>query len=168
MAMTEVEIRAELNQVKQKIDTLAKEFAVINSQITIRKIELNAEGVSAKPKSTTDPKLIRLLARAQELNEELNGLHKRRKELNKMVPPKVKQKKPRGDRPKNRVYMGSEFRDCTGYERRLALLMAYEIGQERYTELFFHSFNATKNCVVVVDSNINSFARFFAKLLKIV
>ena len=126
-------VRIELNQVKQKIDALAKEFAVVNSQVTIRKIELSAAGLPNKPKTTTDEKLLALRGRAQELNAELQAMNKRRKELNKQTPPK--QPKPRGERPKNRVYMGSEFKDCNGYERRLALLMAYEIGQERYEEL---------------------------------
>ena len=60
-------------------------------------------------------------------------MKKRKRELIAQVPPKPK--KPRGERPGNRVYMGREFYDCNGYERRLALLMAMEIGQKRYEEL---------------------------------
>ena len=136
-------IRIELAKIKEESDTLAKEFAVVNSHVTIRKIELAAEGLSNKPKTTTDEKLLQLLARSRELNDELAALNKRRKELNKKIPPR--QPKPRGERPKNRVYMGTEFRDCNGYERRLALLMAFEIGQERYEELKRQASDDTAN-----------------------
>ena len=58
-------IRIELAKIKQESDTLAKEFAVVNSQVTIRKIELSVEGRPNKPNNTTDEKLLFLLARSK-------------------------------------------------------------------------------------------------------
>lgn len=126
-------IKAELNQVRQELDNLAKEYAILSSKISIRRIELKAAGISAKTKNTPDELLKGMIDHASEMIVEIRSLKKRRQQLLKAVPPKPK--KPRGERPINHVYMGREFYDCNGYERRLALLMAMEIGQKRYDEL---------------------------------
>lgn len=123
----------ELNHVRQELNNRAKEYAILSSKIAIRRIELNAAGVSSKPKNTSDEVLRGMIERCTALIAEIRDLKKRRQELLKLVPPKPK--KPRGARPINRVYMGREFYDCNGFERRLALLMAMEIGQKRYEEL---------------------------------
>lgn len=135
--MTELEqYLAEKNTVEQRITELAKKAAVVSGRITIRKADLAAIGRSPKQDDT----YLRMKDLAQDLNTQLAELHRQRKQLNKEIAalkaqePK-KPPKPRGARPGNRVYMGSEFKDCNGFERRLALLMAYEIGQERYNEL---------------------------------
>lgn len=128
-----MDVNNELNHVRQELDNRAKEYAILSSKIAIRRIELNAAGISSKPKNTPDELLRGMIERCNVLITEIRDLKKRRQELLKAVPPKPK--KPRGERPGNRVYMGREFYDCNGYERRLALLMAMEIGQKRYEEL---------------------------------
>ena len=146
--MNEQELLARVNDVKQRIDERSKEFAILNSRITVRKYEIKAEGGSVKPNTATDPKLLSMWKRIRELNTELSDLHKQRKALNRQLadmPRKPRPKKPRGQRPKNRVFMGNEFRNCTGFERRLALLMAYEIGPERYSELKRQASDDTRN-----------------------
>ena len=128
-----MDVNCELNHVRQELDNKAKEYAILSSKIAIRRIELNATGVSSKPKNTPDELLRGMIERCNVLIVEIRDLKKRKRELIAQVPPKPK--KPRGERPGNRVYMGREFYDCNGYERRLALLMAMEIGQKRYEEL---------------------------------
>lgn len=139
--MTEAEVAAELNTTKQRMEKLAIESGYLGSQIAVKKLALSTQGISYK-KNTADIELINLRTKYQEVNAEIKQLKARRQKLLKLKqdyekakPPESKKLKPRGERPKNRVYMGNEFRDCTGFERRLALLMAYEIGQERYSEL---------------------------------
>ena len=140
-AMTEQEVLTELNTIRQRLEKLAIEVGFIGSQISARKLALSARGMSVK-KNTSDGELINMRTKYQEMSADIRQLKARKQKLLKMKqeydkakPPESRKIKPRGERPKTRVYMGSEFRDCTGYERRLALLMAYEIGQERYSEL---------------------------------
>lgn len=140
-SMNMAEVLAELNATKQRMEKLAIDSGYLSSQIAVKKLALSVQGVNYK-KTTTDAELVNLRTKYQEVIDEIRQLKARRQKLLKLKqqheqakPPEAKKIKPRGERPKNRVYMGSEFRDCNGYERRLALLMAYEIGQERYNEL---------------------------------
>jgi chromosome segregation ATPase len=150
-SMSEAEVLAELNTTKQRMEKLAIEVGYIGSQISAKKLALSARGLSVK-KNTTDGELVTMRTKYQELSNEIRQIKTRRQKLlkakqeyEKAKPPESRKIKPRGERPKNRVYMGSEFRDCTGYERRLALLMAYEIGQERYSELKRQASDDTRN-----------------------
>lgn len=149
--MTEKEVLAELNTTKQRLEKLAIESGYLGSQIAVKKLALSTQGISVK-KNTTDAELVNLRLKYQETNEEIRKIKTRRQKLLKLKqefekakPPEARKIKPRGERPKNRVYMGNEFRDCNGYERRLALLMAYEIGQARYDELKRQASDDTKN-----------------------
>ena len=149
--MTENEVLAELNSTKQRMERLAIESGYISSQIAVHKLSLQARGISIN-KNCTDTEMVNLREKFREIADEIRQIKKRRQELNKLKqefdkakPPTVRQVKPRGERPKHRVYMGNEFRDCNGYERRLALLMAYEIGQERYQELKRQASDDTHN-----------------------
>ena len=151
MAVTEQEVLSELNSTKQRMDKLAIESGYLSSQIAVKKLTLSTQGVSVK-KNTTDTELANLRIKYQETIAEIRKLKtqrqkllKQQKEIEAAKPPVQRKVKPRGARPKNRVYMGSEFRDCNGFERRLALLMAYEIGQDRYDELKRQASDDTKS-----------------------
>lgn len=99
-----MDVNCELNHVRQELDNKAKEYAILSSKIAIRRIELNAAGVSSKSKNTPDELLRGMIERCNVLIVEIRDLKKRKRELIEQVPPKPK--KPRGERPGNRVYMG--------------------------------------------------------------
>ena len=139
---------AEKNRVAQQIAERKLKYSLAQQKLIQRKAEIEILGRETKKGKTEDATLQRLYEMVGGLNEELKALNKERKKINKDIanlPKAPVVKKPRGERPLNRVVMGSEFRDCNGFERRLALLMAYEIGPARYAELKRQASDDTRN-----------------------
>ena len=122
--------RDELKRIKA---TLSAEFQANTKALTIRKLALQKLGEHTKRENATDANLLALYAE----NDELMAALKELKVAQKKLPaPANTQKKPRGERPEGKVYFGGEWREgLNAFQKRLVILMAREIGQERYQEL---------------------------------
>ena len=121
------------DELKEYRATLAAQFEVNIKALTLRKNVVKKLGGNANKGTTDDETLIALYKENQDLNDALCAVRKAQKKL----PAPAKQPRlPRGNRPVNKVYFGKEWDEgLNGFQKRLVILMAREIGMDRYMEL---------------------------------
>ena len=129
-----MDIQRDVEALKAEIDQKKKVASLLTAKITVRKMEVEALGYSSKMSNTPDTQLRQMQEKAAALNAELHQLKVKYKALKALVPEPPQAPKPKPTCSRN-VVLGEEFRDCSAYERKLALLMVNEIGQKRYEEL---------------------------------
>ena len=120
------------DELKRYRATQAADFEANIKAISIRKAVLQKLGLNANKGKTQDETLIRLYEENEAL---LNTLSDIRKAMKKLPPPEQKPRKPRGERPQGMVHFGREWEGVNAFQKRLIILMARAIGQERYQEL---------------------------------
>lgn len=118
-------------ELKEYRATQAVQFEANIKAIQVRKAVLQKLGLNANKGKTEDETLIRLYEENEELLNTLSEIRKARKKL----PPVEQKKKPRGERPEGMVHFGREWEGVNAFQKRLIILMARAIGQERYQEL---------------------------------